>query len=47
MSLHALHDSKIASLQSDINALTGSINAHILKEMDPVLTAMEERYASL
>jgi hypothetical protein len=40
-------DSKIASLQSDINELTGSINAHILKEMDAVLTAMEERYASL
>ena len=38
---------KIASLQSDIDALTGSINAHIAKEMDAVLTAMEERFASL
>jgi hypothetical protein len=40
-------DSKITSLQSDIDALTGSINARIVKEMDTVLTAMEERFVSL
>ena len=39
--------SKTNSLQSDIDALTGSINAHIATEMDAVLTAMEERFASL
>ena len=36
-------DSKIASLQSDIDALTGSINARIANEMDAVLTAMERK----
>jgi chromosome segregation ATPase len=35
-------DMKITSLQSDIDALTGSINARIAKEMDTVLTKMEE-----
>ena len=40
-------DKKITSLQSDMDALTGSINARIAKEMDVVLTAMEERFASL
>jgi chromosome segregation ATPase len=40
-------DSKIASLQSDIDALTGSINARIAKEMDAVRTTMEEHFASL
>ena len=39
--------SKTNSLQSDIDALTGSINARIATEMDAVLTAMEERFASL
>ena len=40
-------NTKLTSLQSDIDALTGSTNTRIAKEMDAVLTKMKERFASL
>jgi hypothetical protein len=40
-------NTKLTSLQSDIDALTGSTNTRITKEMDAVLTKMKERFASL